>query len=255
MRAGLVYVITNKVTGHQYVGLTTHSLRKRWGEHKTSAVIGKKTHFYSALRKYGPESFETQEYVSVLSKSDLAVVERTIIMQLAPQYNQTNGGEVTFGRKYDEATKERIKQRLRGKKRTPKQIDRQRQIGAELWANNPEYREKVLAGMAKARSMIDHTKRLEALQKARASYVYSEETRAKMSASCMGRKYGPDVIAKMAATKRKPVRCNETGEVFSCSQEAAEKTGMKAQMVWQQCKGKVKKPRSALTFSYAEPQR
>ena len=250
MRAGLIYVITNKITGHQYVGLTTHSLQKRWSEHKTSAVIGRKTHFYSALRKYGPEAFETREYVSVLDKIDLATMERNIIMQLAPRYNQTNGGEVTSGRKYDDAIKERIRLRLIGKKRTPEQIERQRQIGATLWATNPEYRKKSLEAMAKARSMIDHTTRLEALHKARASYVYSEETRAKMSASCMGRRYGPDVIAKMAATKRKPVRCNETGEVFSCSQEAADKTGMKAQMIWQQCKGKVKKPRSALTFSY-----
>ena len=97
MIGGVIYVITNTVNGKQYVGLTTKGVPHRWSEHKTCAVIGKKTYLYSALRKYGPDAFEISVYASVLDKKDLGAVERLIIQQLAPAYNQTNGGETTFG--------------------------------------------------------------------------------------------------------------------------------------------------------------
>lgn len=250
MQAGFIYVITNTQTGDQYVGLTTKTVAHRWSEHKTSAIIGKRTHLYAALRKYGPEAYTVQEFVSVLDRGDLANIERQVIQDLRPRYNQTNGGEVTFGRKYDDATKERIRQGSLGKKRTQKQKEVQRQISKARWDNNPVFRESCLAALDKARECIDRDKQREAAGNAAKNREWTDESRAKLSASCVGRVYGPEIIEKMAATKRKAVKCNETGEVFSCREEASEKTGVSTGAIWRQCKGKVRKPNSTLTFSY-----
>lgn len=251
MFGGVIYVVTNTVNGKQYVGLTTKTVPHRWSEHKTCAVIGKKTHLYSALRKYGPDAFEISVYASVLDKKDLGAVERLIIQQLSPAYNQTNGGEVTFGRKYDDATKERIRQGSLGRKRTPEQKEVQRRISKERWDTNPEFRAKCLASAAKGRANVDRDKQRKALGDAARGRVWSDESRAKLSASCMGRRYSPEIIAKGAATKRKAVKCNETGEVFSCTEAAAMATGISRRTIVRDVSGENRKPANQrVTFSY-----
>lgn len=252
MSCGVIYVVTNTVNGKQYVGLTTKGVPHRWSEHKTSAVIGKKTYLYSAIRKYGSEAFEIVEYVSVLNRADLSTVEREVIQQLAPAYNQTNGGEVTFGRKYDDATKERIRQSSLGRKRTPEQKEVQRRISKARWENNAEFRKKVTEALEKARATRSEwsEKQRRAASAASKGRVWSEASRAKLSASVMGRVYSPEIIAKMAASKRKAVKCNETGEVFSCVEEAASTTGCSKKTVWRDCTGQSPNPGKRQTFSY-----
>ena len=251
MQAGFIYVVTNKINGKQYVGLTSISVAHRWSEHKTCANIGKKTYFYSALRKYGPDAFEISTYASVLNKSDLSRVEREIIQQLSPAYNQTNGGEVTFGRKYDDATKERIRQGSLGRKRTPEQKEIQRRISKERWDTNPEFRAICLAAAAKGRANVDREKQRKATGNAARGRIWSAESRAKLSTSCMGRVYGPEVIDRMAASKRKAVKCNETGEIFSCREEAAKATGVSKRTVFRDVQGEKRKPaKQRPTFSY-----
>jgi group I intron endonuclease len=250
MQAGFIYIVTNKVNGKQYVGLTRKAVARRWSEHKTCAVIGKKTYLYSAIRKYGPDAFDVITYASVLNIEDLSCVERQIIQQLNPAYNQTNGGEFTFGRKLDAATKERIRQGSLGKKRTPEQKEAQRRISKERWDANPEFRAKCLEALEKGRANVDREKQRKATGDAARGRIWSAESRDKLSASCMGRVYGPEIIAKMAATKRKAVKCNETGEVFSCREEAAKKTGCSKKTIWRDCVGQSPNPGNRITFSY-----
>lgn len=250
MQAGFIYVVTNRVNGKQYVGLTRKTVARRWSEHKTCAVIGKKTYLYSAIRKYGPDAFDVIAYASVLNIEDLSCVERRIIQQLNPAYNQTNGGEFTFGRKYDDATKERIRQGSLGKKRTPEQKEVQRLISKERWDTNPEFRAKCLEALAKGRANKNEEKRIEAIRRSAKNRVWSDESRAKLSASCMGRVYSAEIIGRMAASKRKAVKCNETGEVFSCKEEAALHTGCSKKTIWRDCAGQSPNPGNRLTFSY-----
>jgi len=251
VREGLIYVVTNTITGDQYVGLTTKTLAQRWREHKTNARRKGSTYFYSAIRKYGEEVFEPKEVCSVFDKQMLSSIERAVIQDLKPKYNQTNGGEVTFGRKYDDETKERIRQGSLGKKRTPEQLERNRQITLSRWENNPEYREKALAAIKKAGAAIDREKQRKAVSIAAKNRVWSEKSRVKLSASCIGRVYGPEVIAKMRRTKQKAVQCNETGEIFSCRTEASEKTGVSARTVFRDVSGEKRKAsKNRLTFSY-----
>lgn len=246
-------MVTNVLNGHQYVGLTTKTVAHRWSEHKTSAVIGKKTYLYSALRKYGPDAFTVTEFMSVFNASDLSSIEREVIKDLHPAYNQTNGGEFTQGRKHTPEIIERIRASNVGKIKTAEH----RQKIRDALADSPKHAarlrsEENLAALDAARAKIDQVKRIAAVKKAASDRVWTEESRAKLSASCMGRRYGPEVIARMAASKRKAVKCNETGVVYTCREEAAEKTGISANTVWRHCKGKTQKAAKGLTFSYIE---
>lgn len=251
MKAGSIYVVTNKLNGHQYVGLTTKTVAHRWSEHKTSAVMGRKTYLYSALRKYGPEVFEVQEYFAAFKVEELSSIERVVIQDLRPAYNQTNGGEHTRGKKHSPEVIERIRAKNTGKKRTDKHKELQRQISRERWDSSPEFRQACLAALEKGRQNKDEAKRIEAVRASAANREWTAESRAKLSASCMGRKYGPEVIARMAATKRKAVKCNETGEIFSCREEAAEKTGVSKRTIFRDVRNENRKPaKGRLTFSY-----
>jgi len=250
MKAGCIYVVTNTVNGDQYVGLTSKPMSYRWSEHKTGARSGRKSHFYSALRKYGLDAFQIQEFVSVLDRENLSAVEQAVIKQLHPVYNQTNGGEFTFGKKHTPDSIERIRQKNIGKKRTPEQRALNSAIGKELWATSEEYRKNCLSALEKAQANRNDEKRIAAVKAAQLGRKWPDESRAKLSAACMGRRYGAEVIARMAATKRIAVKCNETGEIFSCREEAAEKTGISPQTIWRDCKGKSPNPGKRLTFSY-----
>jgi len=206
---------------------------------------------YAALRKYGPEAYTIQEFVSVLDKGDLANIERQVIQDLRPRYNQTNGGEVTFGRKYDDATKERIRQGSLGKKRTPEQKAVQRQISKARWENSPEFRESCLAALDKARECIDRDKQREASGNAAKNREWTDESRAKLSASCMGRVYGPEIIEKTRASKHKAIKCNETGAVYTCREEAAKVTGVSKRTIFRDVSNEQRKPaKGRVTFSY-----
>lgn len=252
-----IYQIKNTINGKAYIGITANPTR-RWWEHRNPPAK-RNTVLIKAIKKYGADAFSFTVLHWCDTREDARELENLVVEtcgSIVKGYNMCpGGGGGQIGAKRRPETVERIRQSNLGKKRTPEQIERLRQIATAKWEADPEYREKVLAAMAKARTNVNENTRIEAARIASTNRVWSAESRAKLSASTMGRKYGPEVIAKMAATKRKPVRCNETGEVFTCTHEAAEKTGVKARTIWRQCKGKIKKPRGPLTFSYVEASR
>ena len=249
MKHGIVYVLTNSVNGKQYVGLTTYTLRKRWLEHVIQSRI-KETYLYKAMRKYGQDAFEHQIVACALDKSNLSELEREVIKQLKPAYNQTNGGEVTFGRKYDDVIKEQIRQSNTGKKRSAETCKRIGESKKLQYDNDPEFREKVLAALAKGRANpIGKAKRIAITSELARNRIWTEESRAKLSASCMGRKYGKEVIDRMKESKKRKIRCNTTGEIFSCRVEAAEKCKVGARSIWAVCNGERSAVRG-LVFSY-----
>lgn len=221
MSQGVIYVATNTITGKQYVGLTTVGVDKRWSNHVTYSR-SPRTYFHKAIAKYGPSAFQVKEYASAINKKFLSELEKDVIQQIKPAYNQTNGGEVTFGRKYDDETKECIRLKNTGKKRTLEQKEKNREQKLAWFASHPEQKQKVAQQLAKARLLVDETKRLAAVQQSAKNRSWSDESRAKLSASCKGRRHTPDVIAKMAASKRRKVVCVQTGVVYPCAADAAE---------------------------------
>lgn len=55
---GLIYLVTNRVNGKEYVGQTRRPLRVRKSNHLRDARNGFKGVFNDAIRKYSPSSFE-----------------------------------------------------------------------------------------------------------------------------------------------------------------------------------------------------
>lgn len=95
----LVYMITNNVNGHRYIGITVCSLQKRWREHLCAARTGSEKRLYKAMRKYGLDNFSIEKIYDAVSFEDLQEAEKRYIAQyethasLKKGYNLTSGGE------------------------------------------------------------------------------------------------------------------------------------------------------------------
>jgi len=245
---GIVYLATNKANGKQYVGLTKRSLDARWRQHVNVANQGAKTYFHRAIVKHGVAGFDVQPMVSALSLDYLADLERLMISEIKPEYNQTNGGEVTFGRKYNDATKEQIRLKNTGKKRSPEVCKKLSDMVKQRYIDRPELKEAATKQILAARSSVDEEKRKKAAAEAAKNQPWTAESRAKLSASCMGRRYNSEIIEKIASKNRKIVQCSD-GRIFSCRAEAAKETGISKESIWRVCNGKYPSVKG-LTFNY-----
>ena len=99
---GYIYVITNKINGKVYIGLTTTTLMHRWNGHKTSArkaQRGEKRYpLYNAMAKYGIENFKIEQIDESDNFVQLGKLERKYIKEYNSAdrdfgYNITRGGE------------------------------------------------------------------------------------------------------------------------------------------------------------------
>lgn len=246
---GIVYLATNKANGKQYVGLTKRSLHDRWRQHVNVASKGPKTYFHRAIVKYGKDQFDVMEVASALSLDYLADLERHLIADLKPEYNQTNGGEVTIGRKYDDSAKERIRLKNTGKKRSQEVRKMLSDMVKQRYIDRPELKAAATAQILKVRKNINEDKRRKAVSEAAKKQPWTAESRAKLSASCMGRRYNDEIIEKIASKNRKKIICMDTGVVYSCREEAAKATGISAKSIWRVCNGKYPSVKG-LKFSY-----
>jgi Pseudomonas phage homing endonuclease len=124
----VAYMITNMVTGMQYVGITSKSLKWRWTRHVVDSRVGanKNLPLYNALRKYGKEAFYVEELCHCETWQNACLVERTLISERTTRkprgYNLTDGGEGTLGYKMPEAAVEAMRKRMLGSKRSPEAI-------------------------------------------------------------------------------------------------------------------------------------
>jgi group I intron endonuclease len=245
---GIIYLATNKANGKQYVGLTKRSLDSRWRQHVNVANKGAKTYFHNAIVKYGKDQFDVKEIASALMVDYLADLERQLIADIKPAYNQTNGGEVTLGRKYNDATKEQIRLKNIGQKRSLEVRKKLSDMVKQRYIDNPELKAAATKQILAVRSNIDETKRRKAVSEAAKKQPWTAESRAKLSASCMGRRYNSEIIERIKASNRKAIQCSD-GRKFSCREEAAEKTGISKESIWRVCNGKYPSVKG-LKFSY-----
>lgn len=93
--SSVVYVVQNKITGDIYVGKTNNSFF-RWRKHQRDAVLGSKSRFHRALRKYGVCSFSFFVAEEHALESDAYQAESSLILYLramgATLYNENEGG-------------------------------------------------------------------------------------------------------------------------------------------------------------------
>ncbi len=122
-----VYVIKNKITGKEYVGVTTLTPEERFKVHVATAQGIHKSryknqpYFYRSLIKYGAKAWKIRVVHSgCATKAGISKNERKFIAQLgtyAPGgYNTTLGGEGTFGYKMSDEAKQKLRELRLGTK-------------------------------------------------------------------------------------------------------------------------------------------
>jgi len=108
----IIYKVTNKINGREYVGQTINSLKKRKSEHISVALsIHDNNYFHSALRRYGPENFDWKTIHECVNIDDLNKWEIYYIKYYNTfnnGYNLTLGGFGSIGYKHTKETKKKI---------------------------------------------------------------------------------------------------------------------------------------------------
>lgn len=248
MRFGSVYLLTNRETGDTYVGITTQTVLKRWREH-TYKANGTRcvTWLHRAIRKYGADTFDVAEIASALNRTALLQAEIELIRELRPTYNQSHGGEGTTGRKFPPEVTAARNAKLRGRK---KSVEERARIstGCRI-AMTDERRAMLGKQLVAVRSLVDEDKRIHAVRNAAAGRVWSEASKAKLSASCMGRRHSADVIDKIRQSKMKAVICPTNGICYTNAKEAALALGVGHRSVIRVLKG-IYPTVKGLTFKY-----
>lgn len=223
----VVYQITNLVNGHSYIGVTKHTSKKRWKQHVYAAGRREYTSLlHSAIRKHGAENFFVADVASCLS--DPGRVEQLVIKSFAPEYNITCGGEFTVGRRkpHSQETRAKIRAANIGRKRSSEARANISTGKKKMMLARPEVKSAMIARILAGGKTIDREKQRAAAAKASKGRIWSEESRKKLSASMMGRRYAADVVERRARAKDKPVECIELATVFDSVSEAAFFTGV-----------------------------
>lgn len=211
-----IYMITNLVTGDNYVG-QSKDVQYRWWLHKSSRTNTKRiTTIGKAIKEYGVENFKL-EVLEKCSFENLDERERYYISKLKPTYNIFSGGKAGF--EMPESVKEQC-----------------RQGALKQWNDmSEEQKQHVIKHQLKGPGI---------------GHKVSESTREKLRQANLGKKYSKETAEKRVATfqrigyKPKPnykkCKCVETGEVFNSVQEAAKFANVNPGQISKALNGKTK---------------
>lgn len=194
----IIYCITNKVNGRQYVGQTIQKLDVRIGQHarKNKTYIGK------AFQKYGRDNFDVKVIDSALSIDDLNDKEKYWIKKLNTKkpngYNLCDGGDNTFG--YRHTLESRLKM---------------------------SSTKKLLGNMVKEKNHF-YKKKHTAETRAAMSAAWTDERK---------RKLAEDSKIRNPINQAVKVRNVDTNEIFPSIKSAAERYGIKATHISRVCRG------------------
>jgi len=208
-----IYLIRNTINDKVYVGQSIH-VEKRWKEHQKSAKRGDKSHLYDAIRKYGVDSFEL--VILELCNAKLFDEKESYWMSFYNCRDQSKGYNLLpagqFGRVMDDACRERIASKLRGRKLTTEQVEKIR-LSLTGRKHSQETKEKI--SMANKNKVVkkESTDKIAAKLKARyeqlsveekidyankrKGYRHSQEARQKMSLAGKGKKRSEETKQKM----------------------------------------------------------
>lgn len=219
-RPFIVYMATNKVNGHRYVGATSKKLAYRRQDHLRLAKNGIHKHcFVEAIREHGADSFEWIAVAKCLGKRSAFELEEKLIADLEPEYNVATAAmkkvvRLDDGTIYESASAAAMANDVRAS------------MIVEVCNQNTN--RKTAAGCV-FRYFGNHHGGPE------------EATREKLIAQ-----------RNLGKSKRKAVRCLNDGLFFDGVQEAAAHYGIRDHVIHGICSGISKKTKSGLIFRYED---
>lgn len=249
LRYGSIYVVTNTVTGEQYVGQTRQIAARRWKSHINTAnsKAAPKYLLAKAIIKYGPEVFKFAEVFSAHSSAALNEVEIALIAEISPTYNTTKGGsghrgvipsaEVCKGRSErlkrqwaDPAWRAKQVAKLAEISKTPEAKERGKKL-AELRRtmllsrgpkNKPPKKDRS-EGIRKSWGIPEvRAARIAGLRRA----LQNPDVVARRRKAALGRQMKNSSVEKSARAKWKPVYCPELQCSFLSQKAAADFLGV-----------------------------
>jgi group I intron endonuclease len=123
MAQGIIYLITNKVNGHKYVGQTTQSMNKRWQQHIIESNKMSQKPLHRAFRKYGVDKFVIKEIdecdESLLNQREEYWINHYNTFESVEGYNATSGGERPS---FNQETKDKLSKIASNRERTEKEV-------------------------------------------------------------------------------------------------------------------------------------
>lgn len=111
----VVYQAVNLINGKRYIGATEKGLRQRRMKHLANASRGQPGKFYTAIRKYGPQSFHFTALCQCSSFWEALELERRWIGRLTPEYNLTDGGGGVKGFRFSPESRSKMSKAKKGK--------------------------------------------------------------------------------------------------------------------------------------------
>lgn len=143
IKTGIIYLITNKINNHNYVGQTTRKLNDRFLEHiKHSKLKNQTSPLYRAIRKYKTENFEVKTLETIKNINRQVIIDKLNELETKyileyksfvdwgfGGYNLTTGGNnrvvsestksklrnLNLGKVLNNSTKIKIKQSMTGR--------------------------------------------------------------------------------------------------------------------------------------------
>jgi len=167
----IVYLVTNKTNGKQYVGQSVGTLDYRWKKHLAAVREGSSYYFHRAIRKYSEECFSIELIHVCETKEEMDFVEIFYISLLntkSPKgYNSTEGGEGTVGHKHTEKSIQQMRKSHAGFVVTEEHKEKLRKAAKGV-PKTKEHRDSISKGRLgmkfspehRANIILGHTKRV-----------------------------------------------------------------------------------------------
>lgn len=204
--------------GKVYIGITSLPPRRRW---QCGWGYRENTHFFSAIKKYGWESFSHEILFSNLTKAEAEAKEIELIAKFDSTnpnkgYNHDFGG--SSAGKMSEETRRKISESTRGEK------------SAHYGKHHSEEAKRKMSIAAKNRPPM------------------SAETRRKIGEAergenhwTYGKTFSEEHRKRIAESHCKPIICVETQIIYGSTLEAAKQTGINKGNINSCCMGRRKK--------------
>lgn len=195
-----VYSITNTVNGKQYIGSAARSFKYRFDKHINLLKRNEhpNIHLQNSFNKHGEGCFSF-DIIGYYPKCFVLKAEQFFIDRLKPQYNKAPVAGSMLGFKHSEATKQKLKERMKDFYSLDENRKRHGEILKKTFSTK-EYKEEN-SKRRKAFFLVEEN--LVAHKKRRREYFEKQENREKHSIAQKKRFQDKDQVEKMREIKSK----------------------------------------------------